>query len=135
VPPAEIVVLSDGGATAGHVDAQQAATKALAAGIPVSTVALGTPNGIVKQKLQGGLTEQIQVPVQPQSLQTIARVTRGRFFDGARTVNVKAVDDALVARAGHRKKTVEVTAAAAGGGMLLIVIGAGLSGLWFRRLV
>lgn len=135
VPPAEIVVLSDGGSTAGHTTAQQAASKAKAAGIPVSAVALGTPNGIVKQKLQGGLTEQIQVPVQPQSLQTMVRATGGRFFAGAGAVNVKAVDDSLGARAGHRKKTVEVTAAAAGGGMMLIVIGAGLSGLWFRRLV
>ncbi|HEY3962649.1 MAG TPA: VWA domain-containing protein [Gaiellaceae bacterium] len=135
VPPAAMVVFSDGGSTAGTVNAQQAAVKARAAGIPVSTVALGTPNGVVTQKLQGGLTEQFQVPVEPQSLQAIAKTTGGRFFSGAEAVNVKAIDDALGSRAGHKKKTIEVTAAAAGGGMLLIVFGAGLSGLWFRRLV
>jgi Ca-activated chloride channel family protein len=135
VPPAAIVVLSDGGSTAGQINGQQAAVKARAAGIPVSAVALGTPNGIVTQKLQGGLTEQFQVPVEPQALQAIAKATGGQFFSGARAVNVKAVDDSLGSRAGHKKKTVEVTAAAAGGGMLLIVFGAGLSGLWFRRLV
>jgi Ca-activated chloride channel family protein len=135
VPPAEIVVFSDGGSTAGHTNPQQAAVKARAAGIPVTTIALGTVNGIVTQKLKDGLTEQFQVPVEPQTLQTLAKTTGGRFFAGAAAVDVKAVDASLGARAGHRKKTVEVTAAAAGGGMLLIVFGAGLSGLWFRRLV
>lgn len=135
VPPAAIVVLSDGGSTAGQINGQQAAVNARAAGIPVSAVALGTPNGIVTQKLQGGLTEQFQVPVEPQALQAITKTTGGQFFSGAEAVNVKAVDDSLGSRAGHKKKTVEVTAAAAGGGMLLIVFGAGLSGLWFRRLV
>lgn len=135
VPPAAIVLFSDGGATAGRVTEQQAMTKAHDSHVPVNVVALGSPNGIVKQALQGGFTEQIQVPVDAPTLQAYAHASNGRFFAGAAAVNVKAVDDSLATRAGRKKKKVEVTAAAAGGGIAFIVFGAALSGLWFRRLV
>src|SRR5581483_2710850 len=42
-PPAGIVVLSDGGQTAGRLTPQQAALRARRARVPVSTVLLGTP--------------------------------------------------------------------------------------------
>lgn len=135
VPPAAIVLISDGGATAGRITLQEAATKAHDAHVPVNAVVLGTPNGVVTQPLQDGFTEQIQVPADAGTLQAYARETNGRFFAGAGAVNAKAVVDALATRAGHRRKTVEVTAAAAGGGIAFIVVGAALSGLWFRRLV
>jgi Ca-activated chloride channel family protein len=135
IPPASIVLFSDGGATAGRVTEQQAMTKAHDSHVPVNVVALGTPNGIVKQALQGGFTEQIQVPLDAATLQAYSRASNGHFFAGIPAVNVKAVDNALATRAGHKKKKVEVTAGAAGGGIAFIVLGAALSGLWFRRLV
>ena len=135
IPPASIVLFSDGGSTAGRVTEQQAMTKAHDSHVPVNVVALGTANGVVKQALQGGFTEQIQVPVDAPTLQAYAHASNGRFFAGAAAVNVKAVDDSLATRAGNKKKKVEVTAAAAGGGIAFIVLGAALSGLWFRRLV
>ncbi|HEX5450193.1 MAG TPA: VWA domain-containing protein [Gaiellaceae bacterium] len=134
-PPAAIVLFSDGGSSAGRVTEQQAMTKAHDSHVPVNVVALGTPNGIVKQPLKGGFTEQIQVPADVPTLQAYAHASNGRFFAGAAAVNVKAVDNSLATRAGHKKKKVEVTAAAAGGGIAFIVFGAALSGLWFRRLV
>jgi Ca-activated chloride channel family protein len=133
-PPAEIVVFSDGGQTAGRITLQQAIAKARDARVPVSAVAIGTPSGIVDQPLQGGLQEQIQVPVEPQLLQQLARSTGGRFFAGARAVDVAAVYRSLGSRVGRRRTTVEVTAAAAGGGLACMLAGAALSGLWFRRL-
>jgi len=133
-PPAEIVVFSDGGQTAGRITVQQAVAKAKKDHVPVSTVAIGTPSGIVDQPLQGGLQEQIQVPVEPQLLEQFARSTGGRFFAGARTVDVAAVYRSLGSRVGRMRKTVEVTAAAAGAGLACMLAGAALSGLWFRRL-
>ena len=45
-PPGVVVVLSDGGQTSGRTTIAQATQKARGAGIPVSTILLGTPNGL-----------------------------------------------------------------------------------------
>ncbi len=133
-PPAAVVVLSDGGQTAGRVSPEQAAAAALKAKIPVSTILVGTPDGVVQQKLKGGFTERIQVPAQPQSLETIARGSGGRFTGGVAAVDVKGSYEELGSRTGRRKKTIEVSAAAAGGGLAFVLAGGLLSGLWFRRI-
>jgi Ca-activated chloride channel family protein len=133
-PPAVVVLLSDGGQTAGRVTPQQAAAKAKQAGIPVSAVSLGTPDGVVIQPLKNGFTERIQVPVQPAVLQLIARASGGRFTQGAASVNVEDTYSELGSRVGNKHKTVEVTAAAAAGGMAFMLAGALLSGVWFRRI-
>lgn len=133
-PPAEVVVLSDGGQTTGRVSPAQAAAKARAAHIPISAILLGSPDGVVQQKLKGGFTERIQVPAQPQELETLARGSAGRFTGGAAAVDVKGTYSDLGSRTGQRKKTVEVSAAAAGGGLAFVLAGGLLSGLWFRRI-
>lgn len=133
-PPAVLVVLSDGGQTAGRTTPQEAALRARQAGIPVSTILLGTPDGVVQQKLQGGYTERIQVPAQPQALQAISRATLGRFTAGPAAVDVAGTYDELGSRTGKRKKTVEVSAAAAAGGLAFMLAGGILSGIWFRRM-
>ena len=133
-PPAEVVVISDGGQTAGRLTPEQAAQRARQARIPVSTILLGTPDGVVQQKVQGGFTERLQVPAQPEALQAIARQSGGRFMGGARAVDVGGVYDELGSREGKRKKTVEVSAVAAAGGMAFMLCGGLLSGLWFRRM-
>ena len=133
-PPAVVVVLSDGGQTTGRVSPQQAAAKARAAHIPVATILVGTPDGIVQQKLKGGFTERIQVPAQPQELEALARGSAGRFTGGAGAVDVKGMYDELGSRTGKRRKTIEVSAAAAGGGLAFVLAGGLLSGLWFRRI-
>jgi Ca-activated chloride channel family protein len=131
-PPAIIVVFSDGGQTAGRITPKQAAARAQRARIPVSTVAIGTADGIVQQPLRGGFVERFQVPVQPAVLQLIAQGSGGRF-SRLSGIDVKATYRALGSRVGRREKTVEVTAAAAGGGLVLMLAGALLSGMWFRR--
>jgi Ca-activated chloride channel family protein len=134
-PPAVIVVLSDGGQTAGRVTPQQAGQQARTAHIPVTAISVGTPDGIVQQPVRGGFTERIQVPAKPDVLQTIARTSGGRFVRGAKSVDVKATYAELGSRVGHRRKTVEVTSAAAAGGLVFMLAGAVFSGLWFRRIV
>ena len=134
-PPAVIVIFSDGGQTAGRVTPQQAAKQAASARIPVTTVAVGTPDGIVQQPLKGGYTERIQVPVQGAVLQAIAKATGGRAASGVAAVDVNATYGELGSRVGHTRKTVEVTSVAAAGGLVFMLVGALASGLWFRRLV
>lgn len=134
-PPAVIVLMSDGGQTAGRVTPDQAAQFAHASGIPVTAIALGTANGVVDQKLQGGFIERIQVPVQPNVLQQIAHQSGGRFVSGVAAVDTSATFAELGSRVGHTHKKVEVTAAAAAGGLAFLLVGAVLSGIWFRRLV
>jgi Ca-activated chloride channel family protein len=133
-PPAVVVVISDGGQTAGRVTPQQAAQRARQARIPVWTILVGTPDGVVQQKLRGGFTERIQVPAQPQALQAIARASLGRFTAGPAAVDVAGTYDELGSRTGQRKKTVEVSAAAAAGGLAFMLAGGILSGVWFRRM-
>ncbi len=132
-PPAVVIVLSDGGQTAGRYSPQQAAAWARQMKIPISTVAVGTPDGVVLQPLKSGYTERIQVPVQPAPLQVIARTSGGRFSQGAANADVKSTYAALGSRVGNRHKTVEVTAVAAAGGIVFMLAGALLSGAWFRR--
>jgi Ca-activated chloride channel homolog len=132
-PPAIVVLFSDGGQTAGRVTIAQAETKAKKSGIPVSAVAVGTPDGVVFQALKGGFSERIQVPVQPASLQAISRGSGGRFYQGVATVDVNTIYRELGSRVGKQNKTIEVTAIAAGGGLVLMLTGAVLSGVWFRR--
>ena len=132
-PPAAIVVLSDGGQTTGRVSPEQAGARARQALIPVSTILVGTPDGIVQQKLKGGFTERIQVAAVPQALEAISQTSGGRFTAGPAVVDVAGLYDELGSRTGKRKKTIEVSAAAAGGGLAFVLAGGLLSGLWFRR--
>lgn len=132
-PPAAIVVLSDGGSTAGRVSPQQAAARAANAKVPIDSVLLGTPNGVVHQKLKGGYTEQIEVPAQPVQLQFFARSTGGKYASTPHEFDAHAVFANLGSRAGSRRATVEVSSAAAAGGIAFMLAGMGLSGLWFRR--
>jgi Ca-activated chloride channel family protein len=134
-PPAVIVVFSDGGITAGQISPSQAIAKAQRARVPVSAVVIGTSSGIVRQPLQGGLEEQIQVPVEPIFMQAFARQTGGRLYNGAGALDVRGIYQQLGSRVGKERKKIEITAAAAGGGIAFMLIGAALSGLWFRRFV
>lgn len=131
-PPAAVVVLSDGGANTGNVSQQQVVSAAQKDGVPVSAVVVGTPSGAVTQKLQGGYTERISVPVQTQLLTALARGTGGRVYFVAD--DLAPVVHGLRERSGQEHKTVEVTAAAAAGGLVFMLAGGLLSGLWFRRI-
>jgi Ca-activated chloride channel family protein len=133
-PPAIVLVLSDGGQTAGRITPQQAVQVARKAHIPVATALVGTQNGVVTQALQGGYTERIQVPADATTLRAIATGTGGAFYPSLAAVGIKRTYDRLGSRVGKTRKTVEVTAAAAGAGLAFLVAGGLLSGVWFRRL-
>jgi Ca-activated chloride channel family protein len=133
-PPAVVVVLSDGGQTAGRITTQQAVQTAQKAKIPVATALVGTPDGVVTQALKGGYTERIQVPADATTLRAIANGSGGAFYPSLASVDVSRTYDRLGSRVGKTRKTVEVTAAAAGAGLAFMLVGGLLGGAWFRRL-
>jgi Ca-activated chloride channel homolog len=112
-----------------------AARRARIAHVPVSTVLVGTANGIVTAKLVGGYTEQIRVVPSPTTLQQIAQISGGEFFRSRTSAALTAVYKKLSTRVGHKTERREITDFFAGGAILLLLTGGGLSSLWFRRLV
>jgi Ca-activated chloride channel homolog len=135
VPPTTALVISDGARDGGRVSPLVAAKRAKALGVPVSTVLVGTPDGIVTAKLTGGYTEQIRVPADPTTLRQIAQTSGGTFYRAATPEALAAVYKKLATRLGHTKEDRQITDAFAGGGGLLLLLGSGLSFLWFRRVV
>jgi Ca-activated chloride channel family protein len=136
-PPAAIVLLSDGASTSGR-DAVSAAQAAGKLKIPIYTVALGTPQGVITvrrpQSQGGGLTTQ-RVPPDPRSLAQIARASGGRTFTAESAGGLKAVYERLGSQLGTKNEKRQVTSTVAGGGLLLLLGGAALSLGFFGRLV
>ncbi|HEY7604435.1 MAG TPA: VWA domain-containing protein [Gaiellaceae bacterium] len=129
--PVSILFLSDGHQTRGLLQPLEGADRAKAAGIPVYTIALGTPNGVLTRPSggfgpgQGFGPSQIPVPPDPGTLRQIAQTTGGKFFDAR---SAKALESAyshlgsVVARVkGKREATNEFLGLAA---ILLVAAGA-----------
>jgi Ca-activated chloride channel family protein len=128
-----ILFLSDGAQTRGLLQPLQGAERARAAGIPVYTVALGTPNGAITRSF-GFFRRRIPVPPDPVTLAAIAKTTGGKFF-AAHTA--KAVDSAyakLGSRLGRHPGRTEVTYAFLAAAAALLVAAGVLSARWSSRL-
>ncbi|HWM11897.1 MAG TPA: VWA domain-containing protein [Solirubrobacteraceae bacterium] len=124
-PPAAVVLLSDGSQTTGR-DAVTVAQEAGEQSVPVYTVALGTPDGVVDGTLR--------VPPDPEALAQIAQASGGESFEVTDGDQLAAVYERLGSQLGTREETREVTAAFAGVGILLL--GGALAGSvrWLGRL-
>lgn len=132
--PATILLLSDGAQTAGPpaIDAARAAEQA---GVPVSTVTLGTATAIVEIPLPGGIVERVQVTPDPATLRTIAGIAGGTFSAAPDAEQLRQVYERLGSRLVRRTSPREITAGFAGAGALVLLAGAALSTLWFRRVL
>lgn len=134
VAPSTMLMISDGLRDGGRVAPAPAARRAKSAGLPVSTVLVGTPNGIVENRLTGGYVEQIRVPSQDRQLRRIARLSGGRFYRARSAAALKKVYEQLGTRVGRTTKERQISDVFAAGGLLLMLGGAGLSAFWFRRI-
>jgi Ca-activated chloride channel family protein len=114
-PPAAIVLLSDGASNTGQ-DPNTVAQRAKAAGVPIYTVALGTPDGVV-QTPDGQV---LQVPPDPQGLQQIATSSGGRAFTAQDSDALDSVYETLGSRIGTKKEKREISAGFAAAGLLLL---------------
>jgi Ca-activated chloride channel family protein len=135
VPPASVLVVSDGARDGGRTAPKAAAQRAKALSVPVSTVLVGTASGVVTAKLVGGYTAQIRVPANPGTLQLIARTSGGTFYHARSAKALAAVYEKLATRLGHTTRDREITDFFAAGALVLVAAGAALSALWFRRVV
>jgi Ca-activated chloride channel family protein len=134
VPPTSVLVISDGAQMSGRTSPPTAAKGARQAHIPVYTVVLGTANGVVHAKLQGGYAVEIRVPPRADVLRQVAQISGGKFFAAADDSGLKDVYAELGSRLGHEPQRRELTDAFAGGSAALLLVGGALSALWFRRI-
>ena len=133
VPPTSMLLISDGARDGGRTSPTTAARRARAAHLPVSTVLIGTGDGIVTVPLTGGYKEQIRVPANPGALQTVARISGGRFYRARSAGALTAVYKELATRVGHTTKNRQISDAFAGGGIVLLLASVVTSLFWFRR--
>jgi Ca-activated chloride channel family protein len=129
LPPARIVLLSDGTNTVGRPNTQ-AVDAAKAAGIPVSTIAFGTDYGTLD--LDG---ETVPVPVDRASLEEIANATGGSYSEAASAAELEQVYADLGSQIGYTTEAKDISPWFVRVGVLLTLVGAALSLLWTNRLI
>jgi Ca-activated chloride channel homolog len=133
VPPRAILLISDGARDGGRIDPADAAEQARKQGIPVHTVLVGTPNGVVEETLTGGFRRIIRVPPSPETLQLLSSATGGEFFIALDAEGLAQVYEDLGSRLGEREELREITDVFAAGAAVLLLLGGGLSAFLFRR--
>ena len=125
-----ILLLSDGSNTAG-IDISTAAEAARRAGVPVYTIALGTPSGVLDLQALGQGNGMIPVPPDPEALKAIARVTGGESFTALDEATLKKIYDHIGTRVSSTKQQKELTFLVAGLAAVLLAAAAGSS--WLLR--
>ena len=129
-----ILFLSDGHQTRGVLQPLDGAARAKQAGIPVYTIALGTPNGTLDigpggfggpQFPGGGLDpRRIPVPPDPATLNQIAQMTGGKFFEARSSKALSSaysnLSSVIATQPGKKEVTNEALALAA---ILLVAAG------------
>ncbi|MBV9607756.1 MAG: VWA domain-containing protein [Solirubrobacterales bacterium] len=130
-PPSAIVLLSDGAANAG-VDVTTVAQEAAHDKIPIDTVALGTPNGVLANPDPYGAP--VAVPPDPALMQEIAQLSGGRFFNAQSADQLSSIYKQLADRLGSVTRKREVTVAFAIGGLAFLLLAAATSTRWSGRL-
>lgn len=107
-----ILFLSDGKQTRGLLEPLEGAQLAKEAGIPVYTIALGTPFGTVERDWGGGsfgFQRTIPVPPDPATLRAIAQMTGGEFSEARSAEAVSSAYAKLGSRLGRTPGKDEVT--------------------------
>jgi Ca-activated chloride channel homolog len=130
-PPSAIVLLSDGAANAG-VDVTTVAREAARDKIPIDTVALGTPNGVLPNPDPFSAPQ--PVPPDPQLMQEIASLSGGRSFNAQSADQLSSIYKSLADRLGSVKREREVTVVFAIGGLAFLLLAAATSTRWSGRL-
>ena len=128
LPPAAVMIFSDGVSNMG-VDPAQAAALAKEARVRLFAVGVGTPAGSV-MTVDGQL---VLVPFDSRVLQQIAQLADGRYMDITQTDELQKAYQELGRVMGWEKRRTEVSAVVVGGAGVLLVTGGLLSLVWFRR--
>jgi Ca-activated chloride channel family protein len=121
-----VVLLADGGSTAGS-PLPAAVAQAVDAGVPVSTIAYGTPDGVVVA--DGRVFE---VPVDRPVLAEVAEATGGQAYTASTSQELTGVYESVRARLSTTTEQQDVSAAVSGVALALLV-GAAVAALVDRR--
>jgi len=135
VPPGSyrsglIAVMTDGATTTGP-DPIEVARLAADHGVRVFTVGFGSPEGEVIGF--GGWRARAQLD--EESLKAVADMTKGQYFRATTSDELKAIYRGLNRQLISERREVEVTAWFAAVGAALALAAAGLSMLWFARVL
>jgi Ca-activated chloride channel homolog len=133
VPPRAVLLISDGARDGGRVEPAEAARNARERGIPIHTVLVGTPNGVVEETLLGGFRRIIRVPPSPETLELLSSTSGGRHFIALNDERLRQVYEELGSRLGSREEKREVTDFFAAVSAVLLLVGGALSAFLFRR--
>jgi Ca-activated chloride channel family protein len=128
-PAASIVLVSDGQSNTGP-DPLAVAQEAVAAGVKVYTIGIGTPQGTILQ-IQG---RNVFTRLDEDTLRAISDQTDGKYFNAQNESDLQSIYDELSRERKFEDKEQEITYALAGLALLLSVIAGGLGLLWFNRL-
>jgi Ca-activated chloride channel homolog len=132
-PPRAIVLISDGARDGGRVEPAEAAQEAKRRGVPVYSVLVGTPEGVVEEELTGGFRRIIRVPANPETLEQVATTSGGKFFAAPDAEGLGAVYEELGSRLGSRDQDREITDVFAALAAALLLIAATISAFLFQR--
>ncbi|MFO1280937.1 MAG: VWA domain-containing protein [Burkholderiales bacterium] len=127
---AVVILLTDGQSTTGP-DPVESAKMAAERGVRVYTVGVGTPQG----DIVGVEGWSMRVRLDEDALKSIALVTRGEYHAAASADELKKIYGSLNTSLSFERKTMEVTALFAAAAALLTAVAAGLSVLWFHRIL
>lgn len=127
---AAIILLTDGQRTTG-VDTAEAAKMAADRGVRVYTVGVGTVDG----EVIGFEGWSMRVRLDEDTLKAVARDTKGEYFYAGTAENLKQVYESLSTRLTVEKKETEVSGLLALAAAVLVLLSAGLSLVWFNRVL
>jgi Ca-activated chloride channel family protein len=128
-PPGAILLLSDGASDPATLDPRDVARQAKQANVPIYTVALGTPDGVVTN----GFGRPTPVPPDPQTMREIAQISGGQSFTVDDADRLDEIYQQVGARVASEAEQREITSAFAGGALVALVIALGFGLRWRGR--
>ncbi len=126
--PAHILVLSDGETQVGTPN-ELAAAAAVEAGVPVTTIAFGTPDGTITYQGQT-----LPVAVNEDELAELAEATGGSAFEAATTEQLETVYGDIGSSIGFVSEQREIGSWFTGAAFAFALLAAATSLVWFSRL-
>ncbi len=129
-PPAVIIVMSDGKTTYGTPD-DIATARAAEAGVPVSTIAFGTPDGTITLPSE---RTPVAVPADREALKKIADDSGGKAYDAESTAELKQVYKGIGSSVGYVEERRSVVGWFVGLALIAAMLTALGSLAWFQRL-
>ncbi|PKO44290.1 MAG: ABC transporter ATP-binding protein [Betaproteobacteria bacterium HGW-Betaproteobacteria-3] len=127
---AAIILLTDGQRTTG-VDTMEAAKLAADRGVRIYTVGVGTVDG----ETIGFEGWSMRVRLDEETLKAVADKTRAEYFYAGSAADLKKVYETLSSRLTVEKKETEISGLLALAAAALALLSAGLSLLWFNRIL